>query len=509
MKLDGSAVQYLLSREFGSVKGDGLSRSTMFDYPMLYDISADMGGHVVLVPNHERPADDLDMVNTLCVCVGEESAQSAREANAAVVLIHGKVALQHLYNRMQHSFVENERLDARMRALVDTFAGFQPLLDACSQAMGYPCALIDEQYHVVCKSPVGSEAASNANHAGPGAEAFEPDVIDLFMASREYRYMRTSHAVFAMPSAGDLMMKNVFSDGELVGSIAVEHRGDALSARYVRFFLNYLTAFVEEAYGRIGSFGVSSIGIGQVKTAIQGAMGGSAADYAKLEAALAESGHGPDSDFVVLHIERSFTSEGAEELDYLMRRFELAWPHGYCFMREDELFMLVDVGESAYGGGKGFANELPLVARENLSKVGISRAFNGVTHLEAALEQASIALAFGSEKDPTNWCYRFDDYVFAWLVMRAAGDVPPEFVCHPAVTALLAYDETHGTDLLHTLATFTRCRYNATTASRELFVARSTLLHRLARIEELARIDFDSPTDMAYLALSFAMLARW
>ncbi len=177
-----------------------------------------------------------------CACAWARNRRNRQEANAAVVLIHGKVAFRHLYNRMQHIFVENERLDARMRALVDTFAGFQPLLDACSQAMGYPCALIDEQYRVVCKSPVGSEAASNANHAGPGAEAFEPDVIDLFMTSREYRYMRTSHAVFAMPSAGDLMMKNVFSGGELVGSVAVEHRGDALSARYVRFFLNYLTA---------------------------------------------------------------------------------------------------------------------------------------------------------------------------------------------------------------------------------------------------------------------------
>ena len=122
--------------------------------------------------------------------------------------------------------------------------------------------------------------------------------------------------------------------------------------------------------------------------------------------------------------------------------------------------------------------------------------------------KARIALESGGENDPTNWCYRFDDYVFPWLVAQAIGNVPPECTCHPAVTKLLRYDEVHETDLLHTLSTFIRFRYNASTAARDLFVARSTLLHRLARIEELTRIDFDNPADMAYLSLSLAMIAH-
>ncbi len=74
--------------------------------------------------------------------------------------------------------------------------------------------------------------------------------------------------------------------------------------------------------------------------------------------------------------------------------------------------------------------------------------------------------------------------------------------------ALLRYDAAHDAELLHTLSTFIRCRYNATIAARELYVARSTLLHRLERIEELARIDFDNQADMTYLSLSLAMISR-
>ena len=504
MKLDGSAVQYLLAREFGDVSGKGLSQVTMFDYPILYDVSADMGGHVVLVPSHERPAQDADMSSTLCVCVDEASAASSREAGAAVVLIRDAVAFQHLYNCMQHIFVENERLDAQLRALVDTHAGFQPLLDACAQALGYPCALIDDQYRLVCAS-----APEEFGEDGVvGAAAIEPGVVDLFMAAREYRYMRTSRNVFALPSSGDLMMKNVFSRGQLVGSLIIEHRGNALSARFVRFLLEYLGSYVEDAYGRIGSFGVSAIGAGHVKVALQRALGGGASECAALEAALRESGHQRGCDYVVLGVERSFTNEGIEERDYLARRLELAWPYAYCFTNENGFFMLVDVSEGTRGGGKDFSRELPLVAREKLVKVGVSRAFNDMRALNAAIAQARIALECGNGKDPTNWCYRFGDYAFTWIVAQATGGLPPEFVCHPAVTCLLRYDEAHDAELLHTLSTFVGCRYNATAAAAELFVARSTLLHRLARIEELTGFDFENPADRAYLAFSLEMIAR-
>lgn len=508
MKLDGFAVQYLLSREFADVEAEGISRGALFDYPMLYDVSADMGGHVVLVPNHERPANDVDMNGTLCVCVGEESARSAREAGAAVLSLRVDFPFQHLYNHVMRVFLEQERLDAQLRTLVDTYAGFQPLLEACAHATGHPCALVDEQYRLVCRSSPEAVAQAGEQDAGPGGEALEPDAIDLFMASPEYRYKRASRTVFTLPSSGNLMMKNVFSQGELVGSLVIEHEGDAFGAIYVRFFLDYLASFVEEAYGRIGSFGVSSVGSGHVKAALAGAAAGNAADRANLEAALAESGHAQDADFAVLRIERSFTNEGADERDYLIRRLELAWPYAYCFEHDGGLFVLVDVSEGLHGGGKGFARDLPAVARDNLVKVGISRSFNDIGLLDAALAQAEIALECGSERDPMNWSYRFGDYAFPWLVERAVGDTPPEFVCHPAVTALLRYDAAHDSELLHTLSVFMRCRYNATTAAGELYVARSTLLHRLARIERLVKIDWDNQSDMAYLALSLAMISR-
>ncbi len=504
MKVDGSAVQYFLEREFGEVTGEGLQRRTAFDYPMLYDSSVDMRGHVVLLPAFERPEASAALEGALCVCLSDESAKAAREAGAAVARISCDLTFQHLYNRVQHVFVRNERFEARLRALVDTYAGFQPMLDACEATMGYPCALIDEQYRLVCQSSSGDDVA-RATGSSFAVEMLEPGSVDLFMGSRTYRRMRSSRKVFVIPGSDNLMMKNVFSRDKLVGSLVIEHRGDSPSARYARFVLDYLTPFVEEAYSRIGSFGMSSVGAGHVKAALQDLSAGRAGAIGDLEVALAESGHSPESDYVVLAVERTFTNEGAEERDYLVHRLELAWPYGYCFERREGLFMLVDTSEGPRGGGKGFAKELPLVARENLAKVGMSRPFAKMAQFDVALAQAGIALEYGSERDAMNWCYRFGDYALSWLLSRAVGDASPEVACHPAVTALARYDEAHETELLRTLSTFVRCRYNATRASAELFVARSTLLNRLERITELTGLDLEDPDGLLYLSLSLAL----
>ena len=174
-------------------------------------------------------------------------------------------------------------------------------------------------------------------------------------------------------------------------------------------------------------------------------------------------------------------------------------------MLDDGLFMLADIGSQPPAFGKGFLRELVEIARDNLAKVGISRPFQSMGDLGAAKVQASIAYERGSLVDPTFWCYRFEEYAFGWMLERSRGEMPLEYVSHPAVVALARYDEGHGTELLHTLAAFVRHRYNATAASEALYVARSTLLTRLDRMYELTGIDLGDFEERVYLEMSLLM----
>ncbi|MBQ2681815.1 MAG: hypothetical protein IJF97_07770, partial [Eggerthellaceae bacterium] len=85
MKLDSTTILYLLAREFEFVEGDAVSKVSSVDYPILYDVSSDMSGHTVLIPEHERVHDISTMADTLCICLGEACAESARKAGLSVI----------------------------------------------------------------------------------------------------------------------------------------------------------------------------------------------------------------------------------------------------------------------------------------------------------------------------------------------------------------------------------------------------------------------------------------
>ena len=511
MKLDGNAVLYQLRREFGHVTCNTPLKSIMVDYPLLYDSSMDMSGHVVLVPDHEHLEENDNMSNVLCVCIGEASARAAERGGLCVAQVHGDVLFQNLYNRMQATFVNNERLDAQLRAYVDTYAGYQPLLDACSRTMGFDCMLIDDQFRTVCRSsgPVGSFPSREDVFA---SETLDEEAVDMFMASQHYRRMREGRKVFTVPGADNLFMRNVFWKNHLVGALVMKHLGDAMSARYVRFLLNYLAPFVEDMYERVGTFNLTASRPTQIRAAFRSALGGIPEACNLLERLLLEEGHAHRNHYKILRIERSFTQEGTEGLGYFAQRFERAWPQAYCVEHDGMLFALVDieapVEDPTIEGRfpRAYLGELPGVLRDNLAKAGASRPFFDMHDIPAACIQAETALDQGKQVDPEYWYYRFEDYVLAWLIGQSCGTVPSEYVCHPAIAKLAHYDDVHESELLPSLKVFMECRYNATLAAQELFVARSTLINRLERVVELTGIDLDDLDERLYVAISFKLM---
>ena len=508
MKLDAHAIGYLLSRRFENVVVHAPSRVPAVDYPLLYDESEIMSGHTVLVPDHVLLDETCGLHDVVCVCTGEETAEAAVAAGFPTVHVRDTVTLQHLYNGMQSEYVSHERLDARLRAYVDTYAGFPALLDACARAMGCDCALVDRRFRMVAQADALTGSASLWTEG-----RFDEGDIDLFMASREYRRMRSTRRIFAVPGSTGLFMKNVFAGDELVGSLVIAHEATVASARYTRFLLGYLAPFVEEMYAHLGSFDLVSEGATRIRSMLMRAFAGETRDFTMLDQMLAarpvDEGVGAQrgGSYVVVRLERSFTHEGVDDIGYLSRRIELAWPHVYDIVADGALFAFVDVDMIARETSSGYEQEFARFARETLVKMGMSRLFSSCSELLAARMQASAALEQGKVAQPTYWLYRFDDYALDGLIAHGQGSLPAGYVAHPALEALARYDAERDAGLVEALRTFMECRYNATEAAARLFVARSTLLNRLARIEELTGIDLDSWEERLYLGISLRLLS--
>ena len=126
-----------------------------------------------------------------------------------------------------------------------------------------------------------------------------------------------------------------------------------------------------------------------------------------------------------------------------------------------------------------------------------------------AYRQTEIALEEGPLTDTTYWYFKFDDYAYEHLLRRGYQNFMPDQICHRAIGVLMAYDEENHTQLNLTLKTFIRLQYNAAAASKELYIARSSFLKRMSRIEKLTGIRLDNYRDRVYLALSYEIMEHF
>jgi PucR family transcriptional regulator, purine catabolism regulatory protein len=82
-----------------------------------------------------------------------------------------------------------------------------------------------------------------------------------------------------------------------------------------------------------------------------------------------------------------------------------------------------------------------------------------------------------------------------------SGQGAPEY-CRSVLSALLAYDAAHNTDLVHTLRSYFRCNGNVIRTAEVLFLHRNSVLYRLQRIEDLLEVDLKDSQDRLVLHLA-------
>lgn len=134
-------------------------------------------------------------------------------------------------------------------------------------------------------------------------------------------------------------------------------------------------------------------------------------------------------------------------------------------------------------------------------RIGVSLPFEEWTGIAAANRQARFAAASTSS---SGICY-CKKLAYSYLMKTLREQPMTMELLHPAIEILRLYDEKNGTELLSTLSSYLRNQCSQGKTSRELFIHRNTLTHRLDRILALTDLDLDDNNDREYLSLSLAL----
>ena len=143
--------------------------------------------------------------------------------------------------------------------------------------------------------------------------------------------------------------------------------------------------------------------------------------------------------------------------------------------------------------------------RESLLHVGMSNIFYRLQDFPLYMKQAKIALIHSWEKNCTSWYNEFKETVLPYWMINGLGELTRDTIISGDLTILKNYDEVKGTDLYQTLKVYLTHERNSTLTAQILKIHRSTLPHRLERIEMLTGMNLDDFKTRLYLLMSFAL----
>lgn len=192
---------------------------------------------------------------------------------------------------------------------------------------------------------------------------------------------------------------------------------------------------------------------------------------------------------------------------YMACQMESRWPSSCAISMERGIMWVLNVSRmQGSADSDAFRKAYEKLLADYACKCGESQTFDNLSQLPRYLKEARLALEYGSRKNPAIWRYSFADYAFDYVMDKSVAELLPEQVCEESLVKLLDIDRTSGTDYARTLVCYLRQDCSSTHAADELFIHRTTLLHRLDKIAELTQVDLDDPDQKLTVLLSAKML---
>jgi purine catabolism regulator len=173
--------------------------------------------------------------------------------------------------------------------------------------------------------------------------------------------------------------------------------------------------------------------------------------------------------------------------------------HALVWQREREneviVFVAVDDNDPLTGAmklAKGFSNEVNRQYPGYRVAVGIGQPVGDVSNWRRSYGEAVQARDLAIRLHTDTPLYIGDLGVYQLLIRLNDKEKLMSF-CEQTLGSLLDYDDRQNADLLKTLEAFFQCHGNLSKTAEVLIVHRNTLLYRMNRINEIARVDLDRP----------------
>ncbi len=502
MEVHGDLLFYWVRKSFPTAFCS-LTKDLKVDRPIFPDKQNKMEKHLVLVESAQGLRNVSLPLNVIAMMVGYQR-EELEDVAFDYIAIPESVAIGEVFNTVFDIFEMFQKLYDDLDDAVNRFFSYEAILHSCDNLVDVPFMIRDTKFRYVSYSRRLAYENGFEDKYVRDDNFMSLEAIGQLTTMTEDDTLHGIRDAYHYVCIENMMYKNIYdNDGELVGTMGLPWSRDEATNRYRTQLLGLLSVYVEKLYERFGTFWRSENSRTSFKAAISMLLEGHNVDREMLDHLLEGNQFGPDDRYCLIQFVSAYADMGHDASEALAARIEELWPGSCCIRYGNSFLCLVNLTmfEKATRGKLRY--RFAYFIRDGLLRAGISREFEDLLTLKSAFRQTEIALRIGPSVDSMYWYYSFDNYAYRYLLEHGRDGFSPSQVCHVAIMQLAEYDEANGTELNHTLRTFMRMQYNAAATAKALFVARSSFLKRMARIEELTGIDLENYEERMYLALSY------
>lgn len=428
--------------------------------------------------------------------------------NFSLIVISGNIDLFRLYEIIQKTFEKNQQWNDQMQAVLNSNGGIEELCELARDYFQNPLFVHNAQFYIVACPIHQSDMSPWDYDDRTGLYMMSAEVINSFKVSPVYVQTLTTKGAQLFPAdqvGFAVMYINIWNEfGRYEGRICIDElntpfrKGQYLALEHLAKMIQVVLKrrnLEDTAFSR------------PFETFLAQVISKGITDRNSVERMLAISNWAIEDNYVCVKMALDSRDQEVRSVVSTCNLIEATVPASHAFSYENSIVTVINLSK----GERSLTdclNNLTYVVREGLLKTGISNCFDDFMNASYAYQQASLALYYGSMRQPTIWIHRYEQYVMDYIFDMACREMPAEFICMDKLFLLNKYDTENNTQLYQTLAVYMKNRQNAEQTAKELFLHRSTLFYRLRKIKSITGIDWADENERMYLQFSLDLLAH-
>jgi hypothetical protein len=144
--------------------------------------------------------------------------------------------------------------------------------------------------------------------------------------------------------------------------------------------------------------------------------------------------------------------------------------------------------------------------RDNFLILSVSSDYTDFKDLYYYYRQASECYHVGSQKHPTRWVFRCEEYRLDVMVDKLMRKNIADAMIPHGLRVLMEHDQEKGSDYVHLLRLYLDNDRNTAKTARNAFIHRNTCIYKLGHIQELMQVDLDDPDVRLVLQMAFRII---